>query len=820
ALKLPELEITPEAMLRDSTKFDIELTVKEQESDIMVEWTYSTALFHRHSIAQMANSFELMLAALVSKPEQALASVALLDNEQLDRQLQWGKQFAGTLPGDVTALQHSPSYPEGTCLFDIFERQARISPEAIALRVNGRTMTYRELDKRATHLAAHLQAQGCQPDSRIGLCLHRNEQLFVGVLGVLKAGAAYVPIDPSYPKERVEFMLSDADVKCVLTESSLVAELSLEAHHPICLDVWQGQPVSLQLNRAADANNLAYIIYTSGSTGKPKGVQIEHRNAVAMLDWTQQAFSESERLEVLCSTSISFDLFVFEIWSAWSCGGAVVAVDNILALTERDAPAVSLINTVPSAAAALIEQGYDFEGVQVVNLAGEPLKKQLVNQLFEANAGLQVNNLYGPSEDTTYSTHERYTQPLERAPSIGRAISNTWLYILDKQQQPVPPGVVGELYIGGSGVARGYLNRPELNEACFIENPYDGGVMYRTGDLVRWHVDKAGHLDRLGYQGRIDHQVKLRGFRIELGEIESRLLQQVQIKDVVVVIAGDQLVAYVVWQDTAQTDKIAQVKAALAEQVPDYMVPGFFVDMQSLPLTPNGKIDRKALPALNITANNIEAYTPPKTEDERVLSAIWQSILKVERVGRFDDFFALGGHSLLAVRVISQIRELLGVEVPLKVLFAHSTISALASQLARYGKSRQLPEIIARQEVHPPLSFAQQRLWFIDRLEGGSSQYNMVGSFMLSGHLDSEALASAFAAVVARHEVLRTQFDIEGDAVRLSVLPKGQPSFITSNLEAQPKARQEEALQALILAEHNYQFALTEESLCRVHVVK
>jgi amino acid adenylation domain-containing protein len=406
------------------------------------------------------------------------------------------------------------------------------------------------------------------------------------------------------------------------------------------------------------SSHLAYVIYTSGSTGVPKGVAIEHRNTVNFISWAQRSFEAGELQHTLLSTSLNFDLAVYETFVPLSLGATVHVVRNALEPVEG----VTLINTVPSAINALLDERAVPASVRTVNLAGEPLKRSLVEKLFEQTGVERVCNLYGPSETTTYSTWVSMPRAQGFQAHIGKPVANTRTYLLDARGQPVPIGVVGELYIAGDGVARGYLNRPELTAERFLEDPFHGGRMYKTGDLARWLPE--GNLEFLG---RNDHQVKIRGFRIELGEIEARLQKLPGVKEAVVVAREDQLVAYVVGEGEGEGET-AELREALSRQLPQHMVPAAYVRLDALPLTPNGKIDRKALPSPDADAYTQRAYEPPQGEVETALAGIWAEVLKLERIGRHDNFFELGGHSLLALAVIERMRQA-GLQADARALF-------------------------------------------------------------------------------------------------------------------------------------------------------
>jgi amino acid adenylation domain-containing protein len=518
--------------------------------------------------------------------------------------------------------------------------------------------------------------------------------LVVALLGVLKAGGAYVPMDPTYPRERLRFLLLDAGAALLLTETSL--REGLPSEEPAQVVYLDRELASIEtepdapLRSPVTAEHLAYVIYTSGSTGTPKGVAITHGNAVAFLTWAGQATPAPAGARVLATTSMSFDLSVYEIFGTLSWGGTVVLVEGALELADRPdllAPgAATLLNTVPSAAAALVRLGRLPQGLLRVNLGGEPVSRTLVEALYAAGAG-EVYNLYGPSETTTYSTAAHVPPGDSSVPSIGRPIANTRAYVLDRRLEPVPIGVAGELYLGGSGVARGYLGRPALTAERFVPDPFGpstgaapGGRLYRTGDRVRWRADGT-----LEFLGRLDQQLKLRGFRVEPGEIETVLGGHPAVRAAAVIAREDapgdmRLVAYVVLAGMPLDD--GELRRFLEQRLPEYMVPSAIVVLESLPLLPNGKLDRRALPAPDrMEPKAREDYVAPRTPLEEMLAGIWATVLRLERVGVRDNFFAIGGHSLLATQVVSRLRATIGVELPLRALFEDPTVADLAARV-------------------------------------------------------------------------------------------------------------------------------------------
>ncbi|HEX5871728.1 MAG TPA: amino acid adenylation domain-containing protein, partial [Longimicrobium sp.] len=665
-------------------------------------------------------------------------------------------------------------WPADTCMHELFEAQVLRTPDAPAATCDDRTLTYAELNAAANRLAHHLRGLGIGPEVRVGVCQARGLELLVSLMAVLKAGGAYVPLDPAYPADRLEFTLRDAHVAVLLTQESLrglvpvphgVHVLSVDASAADIAAESAENPVS-----GVRSRNLGYLIYTSGSTGVPKGVAIEHESAVVMLAWGAGMHTAEELGGVLASTSICFDLSIYELFLPLSLGGRMIIVDNALAMPSCKAvDQVRLINTVPSAGYALLKTGGIPAGVTTVNLAGEPLRTELVDALY-AHGVQRVFDLYGPSEDTTYST---FTLRRAGAPAtIGRCISNSQGYILDERMQPVGVGVIGELYLGGLGLSRGYLGRPGLTADRYIPNPFSaepGARMYRTGDRIRWNAE--GNLE---YLGRFDHQVKIRGFRVELGEIESTLRRYPGVRDCVVMaredVPGEKfLAAYLVGGD----GDAAAMRAHLKQTLPAHFVPAAFVTLDEMPLTPNGKLDRKALPAPDFSAAQ-EEYEAPRTPTEEVLAGTWAEVLGLARVGVNDNVFELGAESLVATRVAGRIREVFGVELSMRALFEAPTVARLAQRVdaGREAGRPALPAIVpVPRDQAPPLSFGQERLWFLDRVEPGKAAYNVAAAARLSGPLDVPVLERALGEIVRRHETLRTTFQERGGSAVQIIAP-------------------------------------------------
>ena len=675
-LEVPGLQVQMLSGEDSTTQFDLSLDTFESGDRLWASLTYATDLFEASTIERLAQSWVQLLQGIVQQPGQRLGDLPLLGAAEQHQLLHEWTPATGEFPSDG-------------CVQQLVEAQVQKSPDAEALLFAGQRLSYRELNARANRLAHKLIELGVGPEVRVGVALQRTPEMVVALLAVLKAGGAYVPLDPDYPQDRLAHMLRDSQAQILLTESALLSLLpSVESLQTLQLDAQPGWLDGYSTDDPAPrgtSDNLAYVIYTSGSTGLPKGVAIAHRNVLALIDWSNRVYSAEDLQGVLASTSICFDLSVWELFVTLSSGGSIVLARNALELPELvDRDRVRLINTVPSAIAALQRSGQIPPSVRIINLAGEPLKQALVDSLYQQPGLVHVYDLYGPSEDTTYSTYTR--REAGGQANIGRAISHTQSYILSPDLQPVPVGSAGELYLAGAGVTRGYLARPGLTAEKFVPNPFssDGGRVYRTGDLTRYRADGV-----IEYIGRIDHQVKIRGFRIELGEIEARLVQQAAVREAFVLAHdsenGQQLVAYIVPSEATPTVEAQaalrdSLKTALKAHVPDYMVPAYLLFLEALPLTPNGKLDRKALPKVDAQQMQ-QVYVAPQSELEQQVAAIWADVLKLDRVGMTDNFFELGGHSLLVAQVVTRVKQQFGVDMPIKSLFGAESLAAFIEKV-------------------------------------------------------------------------------------------------------------------------------------------
>ena len=775
-----------------TSKFDMTLQFSEESGVLHGDLEYATDLFDESTVKAFAERYMTLVDAVLADASVSVGELNILSSDERSLLLNDYNNLDVDLPLDST-------------LHGLFEQQVARTPNDIALIFDNDRLTYTQINERANALARHLQNLGVNQESLVGVCLHRCTDMIVGMMAILKAGAAYVPLDPNYPQDRVAYMLEDAAAPVVLTEQSLVGILpenkdatgSSVGFTVLPLDNLKGvlsdyDTSNLELN--VPNAQLSYVIYTSGSTGKPKGVMISHANSTAMVHWAHTVYSQSDLAGVLAATSICFDLSVWEIFVTLSAGGTIILADNVLALPYIPAADdVTLVNTVPSAIAALQRENAIPANVKIINLAGEALPASLVDLLYDTTSVERVYDLYGPSEDTTYSTYT--LRQKDALATIGRPISNTRAYLLNQHGALVPPGIAGELYLSGTGVTQGYKNLSEMTAEKFLPNHLEVGRddvhadkyvrMYRTGDLARYMPN--GNLE---YLGRIDHQVKVRGFRIELGEIETAVNSVDMVQESLVVTSDDaaghkSLVAYVVSSQPSDT-VVPAIRNAIRAELPDYMMPAAFILLDEFPLTPNGKIDRKALPSPSADMLVLGEFVEARNADEEKMVDIWKSILGLEKVGVTSDFFELGGHSLLATQCMSRIRDGFDIDLPVKALFSAPTVEQLVLRLAD-GKqvsgltAPKIERVDREQEM--PLSFAQQRLWFLNQLETGDSEfnistsYNMPATIRINGPLNTNALKKAFQALVDRHESLRTSFLVD-DGVATQVIREPSEWFM------------------------------------------
>jgi amino acid adenylation domain-containing protein len=792
--------------------FDLDLQIVDAGRLLACVLRYSTNLFDAETMARLAGHYLTLLEAAVADPSQRVSRLPLLSREGRDQVLQLS--HGGPLPASGAA-----------CLHDLVGRQAARTPAGTAVVTDRKRMTYAELDRRANQLARHLRERGVRRGSLVGVCLPRTADLVVALLATLRAGGAYLPLDPAYPPERLALMLTDARASLVVTEQKLRPLLDDHGVPVVCLGLEQARierESPTDPGTCARPDDLAYVIYTSGSTGRPNGVAIEHRNAAALVAWARTIYTPAELAGVLAATSVCFDLSVFEIFVPLACGGTVLLVDDALALPGHAAAGqVTLVNTVPSAMEALLRHDGLPGSVRVVNLAGEPLPSELAQALYARPGVERVFNLYGPSEDTTYSTWELVPRDCVLPPTIGRPIAGREAYILDEAGEPVPLGVVGELYLAGAGLARGYLHRPELTADRFGPHPLDPRPAvraYRTGDLARRLPD-----GRIVFLGRRDHQVKLRGFRIELGEVEAALRRHPHIRAVAVVVREDvpgdrRLVAYGVG-DPSLPDP-GELRRWLLRTLPDAMIPSAFVSIDELPLTPNRKLDRGRLPAPEVAPAGTAVV--PRTPVIEILAGIFADVLGLPDVDITQDFFELGGHSLLATQVASRARDVFQVDMPVRAVFEAPSVVELAGRIEHPSDEPGMYVGPAPAPRGQPmvLSPAQQRLWFLEQLQPGRATYNIAALVELGGALDVDALEQSLQAVVERHGTLRTSFEAKDGVPVQRIATESSVRLVLSDLSTLPPDERETEAGRLTAAAARRPFDLGSGPLLRTELLR
>ncbi|MEG4044871.1 amino acid adenylation domain-containing protein [Microcoleus sp. Pol17_C1] len=838
-IKLPGVTLSSLEIERNTARFDLALDLEEGLEGINGTLEYSQDLFDASTARRIAGHFLTLLESIAANPEQRISNLQILTKpEQQQLLFEWNN----------TQLE----IPKNQCVHELFEAQAERTPDAIAVVFQNEYLTYRELNKKANNLASYLQKIGVNPEVLVGIYVERSLEMMVGLLGILKAGGAYVPLDPAYPPDRLAFMLEDAKISVLLTQKKQLETLPKNSASIVFLDAdWEGisscdEPVvGLQ-----NSSNLAYVIYTSGSTGKPKGVQISHASAVNLLSSMRQQLAIADRDVWLAVTSLSFDIAALELFLPITTGSRVVVASREVAsngeklLETLTNSGATVMQATPASWKMLLAAGWQGNNQLKILCGGEPLPRQIANQLLLR--GASVWNLYGPTETTIWSTLYQVDCKYESV-SIGRPIANTQIFILDRYLMPVPVGVFGELHIGGAGLSRGYLNRPELTAEKFIPNPFaEDGIhasfilhpssfilserLYKTGDLARYLPD--GNIE---FIGRSDHQVKVRGFRIELGEIEAVLSQYPAVREAIALVREDnpgdkRLVAYIVAKselrggqgdtDPTHSEFINHLRVFLKQKLPQYMMPSAFVLLEAMPLTPNGKIDRRSLPAPNTNTAEFENnFTGPRTPDEQLTAEIWAEVLGLERVGIHDNFFELGGHSLLATQAISRLREAFQVEVPLRSLFESPTVATITESLLQYRAERKLkapPINRASRQGGLPLSFAQQRLWFLDQLQPGNPAYNIPAAVRLQGALNVAVLEQTFQEIIKRHEALRTTFkSVEGRPAQV-IISSFNFTLPIVNLRDLSQAEREAEAMRLAAEEARQPFDLTKWPLLRV----
>ncbi|MBW4493511.1 MAG: amino acid adenylation domain-containing protein [Oscillatoria princeps RMCB-10] len=856
APELPELSLLPKDGGIKTQKPDLSLWVTDTGQELIAFCECSPPTNDTGTLARMLGHFQTLLEGIAANPEQRIGLLPVLTGAERHQILvEWNS--TGTEIPDI-------------CTHQLFEAQVERTPDAIAALfedAEGRvtSLQYRQLNERANQLAHHLQALGVGPEVLVGICIERSLDMLVGLLGILKAGGAYLPLDPAYPQERLAWMLEDSAAPVILTQQHLVAALPKHQAQIVCPDAdWNAIAQHSKEKPPLQARpcNRAYAIYTSGSTGKPKGVQIPHSAVVNFLQSMQRQPGLTGQDILLSVTTLSFDIAALELFLPLSVGARVAIVSRDIAsdgkrlLETLASSGATVMQATPATWRMLLQAGWRGSPQLKILCGGESMPRELANQLLSRSKELW--NVYGPTETTIWSTAWQVL-PGSRTVPVGRPIANTEIYLLDKHLQPVPVGVPGELCIGGAGLSRGYLNRPDLTAEKFIPNPFlepglgdlgrvsqgdnfgsnccqisgDGVTgsarLYKTGDLARYLPD--GTIECLG---RIDSQVKIRGYRIELGEIEAALAAHPGVRQAVVTaredVPGDKrLVAYILPASppaSAAAQLVRELRALLKEKLPAYMVPNAFVLLEEVPLTPNGKVDRRALPSPDMRVESDSTFVAPRNPTEQAIANIFAEVLGLAAVGADDNFWELGGHSLHATLVISRLRDTFGIELPVRRLFEAPSAASLAPVLetaphvgeATGGRPSPIAPVSRNQKL--PLSFAQQGLWLLDRLEPGNPSYNEPTAIRLQGELSVPALELALSEIVRRHEIWRTTFaEVDGEPVQ-AIAPAPSIKLPVTDLGAIPESERDASVRQYAVMDVQKPFDLSRSPLVRFSLLR
>jgi amino acid adenylation domain-containing protein len=804
----------------EAAKFDLTVAMTEDGNNLAGAVEYSRELFEEETIERLMNQYANVLRGIVEESERAICEVSLLSEAEREQiVVRWNE----------TGMPYRSEH----CIHELFAEQAELTPERMALIGEGRGVSYGELNRRANQLGSYLQGLGVGPEVVVGLCLERSVDAVVALLGVLKAGGAYLPLDPVYPLERVSYMLEEAGVGVVLTARGLEERLPAFGGQIVCLDMeWARISEESESDPESEvvSENLAYVIYTSGSTGRPKGVMVRHRGLCNLVAVQKDRLGLGAQSHVLQFAPLSFDASVWETFSTLSAGGVLYihGQENLMpggalerVLREDQITTV----TLPPTVLMVLEEEQSFD-LQTVIAAGEACTAEIVKRWAR---GKRLLDAYGPTEATVCASIGECEERSDGNPTIGRPIANTRLYILDREMEPVPVGVIGELYIAGVGVARGYMGRAELTAERFIPNSLVdevGGRLYQTGDVARYVLD--GEIE---FIGRSDAQIKLRGYRVELGEIEAVLNEHLSVRQGVVVASedgrgGKLLIGYVVGGEGADATAL---KSHLREKLPQYMAPEAIILLEEMPLTANGKIDRKRLASQKDWGRQPgQEYVDSRTPVEEIVVGIFKDVLEINRVGIEDNFFEIGGHSLLATQVISRVRNTFGVEIGVKSIFEWATVEGVASKIeeaVKAGEKQEAPPLVkvkreGRGGVRLPLSFAQQRLWFLDQLVPNDPFYNIPGAVRLEGRLDLGVLELVINEIVARHEVLRTRIEVE-DGTPVQVIDEWESRRLERvDLKGLTREEREEEVKRMAREEAGKGFDLSRGPLLRVKVLE
>jgi len=789
SFELPNVTASLEALETHTAKFDMTLDIEQIDNHLKCALEYNTDLFKPSTMERLIHHFQTLLRAIIANPNEKINDLNILTQAEEKQFNLWN--------------QTKIEYPKEATLHQLFEAQVSKTPNAIAVVFEKQSLSYEELNAKANQIAHYLIEQGIKPDTLVAIQIERSLEMMIGLLGILKAGGAYVPIDPTYPEDRIEYMIEDSNAKVLVNKAVIdeVLESDYSSTNPLV---------------HMHSNHLAYVIYTSGSTGKPKGVMVEHQGVVNRIAWMQKEYQLDTNDIILQKTPFSFDVSVWELFLPLMYGIKLVFAkpeghkDNAYLTKLIQKESITFLHFVPSMLSNMIHsEGFsECDSIKNIVCSGEALPHSLAKTFYEKVNHITLHNLYGPTEAsidvTSYLCPKQSS--LHTVP-IGKAIDNTTLYILDENLNQVPVGVIGELHIGGVGLARGYLNKAELTQEKFIHHP-QFGRLYKTGDLVRYLDD--GNIE---YLSRMDDQIKLRGFRIELGEIESVIANQESIQEVVVLLKNDNLIAYVV--PSGEAIVLNDMKEELQKELPEFMIPSALINLEALPLTPNGKVDRKALLKLDVRVESNKEYVAPRDEREAKLASIFKEVLGLNesyQVSIHDSFFELGGHSLSAITLISHINKHFDVELELKALFANPKIDAIAKLIEQSQTKSYQPIPPIDVQEHYPLSNAQRRLWVLDKMQEGFNAYNIPAAISFDEAIDESILQASFEYLIQRHEILRTHFIECNGEIRQMLDEKSKACFEAISIE-------KDSIDAYLEKEAKRIFDLENDSLIKVKLI-
>ncbi|MEW6732307.1 MAG: amino acid adenylation domain-containing protein [Acidobacteriota bacterium] len=824
SVEIANLNVRPIEIDMQTTIFDLSLALEETPRGLVGIVEFSTELFDLATIDRMIGHWQVLLEAIVANPTQSVRMLPILTTTERHQLL-------------VDWNSAKSDYPKEKCIHELFQAQVERTPDAVAIVFNDEELTYKELDIKANQLAHYLRSLGVSSEKLVGIYLERSLEMVIGLLGILKAGGGYLPLDIDYPQERLAYMLGDTKPVALLTQRKLIDGLPQYSAPLVCIDDdWEliEQQNKEVLVSEVSSENLIYIIYTSGSTGEPKGVMVNHQSVCNSLYSLQKIHKLVVEDRLILKSPLIFDASAWELFWPLSIGASVVIArpeDHRDSRYLAELIATKKVTTalfVPSLFQLFLDEPSldNCHSLKKVICGGEALSKASMDRYYQRLSG-ELHNCYGPTETSIGSINWPCVKDYHRANvPIGRPLSNIQIYLLDSLLQPVPIGVAGELYTGGDAVARGYLNHPDLTATRFIPDPFSnkpGARLYRTGDLARYLPD--GNIEFLG---RTDQQVKIRGFRVELSEIETNLSEHTAVREALVLTNEDKgekhLVAYII-PENGQAPSIGELRSFLKQRLPNYMVPSDFVFLEEFPIIVNGKIDRAALPIIGRTRPALEArFVAASNSIEEIIAGIWAEVLVLDRVGVVDNFFDLGGHSLLAIQVASRLRAVFPVEISVRSLFESPTIAELAEKIeaACQGSDRllQMPLQPVTRDVQLPLSFAQQRLWFLDQLQPNDISYNIPAAVKLEGKLNIKALAESFNEIVRRHEVLRTTFQVLEGTPFQSIFAEFNLNLPVTDLSSLFGSEQQLQVERLITEEAQQPFNLAQGPLIRIKLLK